>query len=105
MSARITSGTSWRGRRPGVRHWFSVSYYLHWWELGVGGFIWMCILTPFALAALGVWLGLETLVILASGLLIVLQLAQGLHLDWRHAHWQRMGLGLWSLLVPVGSEQ
>lgn len=100
MSVRITSGTSWPGKRPGVRHWFSVSYYLHFWELGAGGII----LAPFIAAGLLIagelWLALEALVIITSGVLIAASLAQGMHLDWARTHWQRMGFGLWSLLVP-----
>lgn len=105
MSVRITSGTSWPGKRPGVRHWFSVSYYLHLWELGVGGMVLACILTPLLLAAAGAWIGLESLVILASVVLVLLHLGMGLRLDWKRVYWQRLGFGLWSVLVPEKGER
>lgn len=105
MSARITSGTSWPGRRPGVRHWFSVSYYIHFWELGIGGIVLAPVIILGLLVAGEIWLVLEALVIIASGVLIAVNLATGMHLDWRNAHWQRLGFGLWALLVPERTER
>jgi hypothetical protein len=50
------------------------------------------------------WLAAEFLVLLASVVLVLLNLALGKHLDWRFAHWQRLGFGLWSVLVPEKGE-
>jgi hypothetical protein len=100
MSARITSGTSWPGRRPGTRHWFSVSYYLHLWELGLGGAIWFAVLAVPVLALASLWVALEALVLIASAVLIALNAARRVPLAWELMHWQRLGLGLWSVLVP-----
>jgi hypothetical protein len=104
MSVRVTSGTSWPGKRPGVRHWFSVSSYVDLWSLGLGGIIIGFVLGPLVLAAMGAWIGLEALVLIASGLLIAVNLALGMKLDWRFAHWQRLAFGLWSVLVPERGE-
>jgi hypothetical protein len=105
MSMRVTRGKSWPdARRPGVRHWASVSYYLHWWELGLGGLI----IAPFWLIGwmivIELWIAAEALVLIASVVLVLLNLALGKHLDWRFMHWQRLGLGLWSVLVPERGE-
>lgn len=97
---RVTNGTSWPGKRPGVRHWTSVSYGPHIWELGVGGLILFVPWAVLMLAALSLWIGLEALVIIASGVLIGLNAARHVPLAWEHARWQRLRFGLWSLLVP-----
>jgi hypothetical protein len=67
MRFRETWGTSWRGHRPGTRHWrsHSVSFGLFGWLLTVCGWviIWSFILVP--------WLALELGLFVASGLLAV----------------------------------
>jgi hypothetical protein len=93
-------GTSWRGRRPGTRHWVSGPLWL--WGLG-----WLLLL-PFKVLWLmvlaEVWLAAEAVVLLSSGLLIGCDLGQHKKLDWKRAHWQRLGFWLWSVLVPEKEE-
>jgi hypothetical protein len=104
MSVRLTSGTSWRGNRPGTRHWFSISYYLHFWELGIGG-ITLAAPVLLGLMILGeLWLGAEALVIIASGILIIVNLCLGKRLGWRFTHWQRLPFALWAVVVPEMGE-
>lgn len=82
MSIRVreTYGTSWRGTRPGTRHWrsTSVSYGLGTWFLGHG--LWTLFALPFALLwwllLAELWLCAEAVLLVVSGVLTGYALAR-----------------------------
>ena len=99
MSIRV--GTSWRGRRPGTRHWVSGPLWLmvFFWlpglalEILIYGLLWSVVLM--------VWLGAETAVLLWSAIYIAAQLIDRQHLDWARADFHQLpAFWLWEFTIP-----